>query len=233
MQSKAKTVDQYLAELPAERREAIAAVRQWLRDHLDPEYEENMSYGMIGYCVPHRLYPAGYHCDPKQALPFAALAAQKNYNSIYLMGLYMEPSGGDVRWFEQAWAKAGKKLDMGKACIRWKQPEDLAFDVLAEALRRLPLARYVAIYEGNLAKGARSAKDKSAPAGSGKSTAAENSGAKSVAKSGKPPAAKVRAVGTGRKSAGQATAKTVTAKPTARKTQPTASARRATKRAGR
>lgn len=225
MQSKAKTVDQYLAELPAERRAAIAAVRQWFRDHLDPDYEENISYGMIGYCVPHRLYPAGYHCDPKQPLPFAAIAAQKNYNSIYLMGLYVDPSGDAVRAFEQAWAKAGKKLDMGKVCIRWKQPTDLAFDVLAEALRQLPAARYVAIYEGSLAKGARGAKGSSAAAKSGKSAKA--------AKSKESTPAKARAVGTGRKHAAPAKPKAAAAKPAARKANATAPVRRAKQRAAR
>lgn len=173
MQSKAKTVDQYLAELPAERRAAIAAVREWFRDHLDPDYEENISYGMIGYCVPHRLYPAGYHCDPKQPLPFAAIAAQKNYNSIYLMGLYMAPGGEEVRRFEQAWQKAGKKLDMGKSCIRWKKLDDLALDVLAEALRRMPAKRYLEIYETNLAKGSPSRSGSTRAAGRGSGTAAK------------------------------------------------------------
>ena len=88
MQSKATTVKQYLAALPADRRSTIEAVRKVIVDNLDGDYEEGMQYGMIGYYVPHRIYPAGYHCDPKQPLPFASLASQKNYMSLYLMFLY-------------------------------------------------------------------------------------------------------------------------------------------------
>src|SRR3989337_1277487 len=119
MQSKAKTVAEYLAELPADRRAAIKAVRAVILKNLDKNYEEGMQYGMIGYCVPHRVYPAGYHCDPKQPLPFAGLASQKNYMSLYLMCNYGETD--QLAWFEQAWANAGKKLNMGKCCVRFKK----------------------------------------------------------------------------------------------------------------
>ncbi|HEV7488121.1 MAG TPA: DUF1801 domain-containing protein [Thermoanaerobaculia bacterium] len=88
MQSKATTVSDYLASLPPDRRTAIEAVREVILANLDHDYEEGMQYGMIGYYVPHRVYPAGYHADPKQGLPFAGLASQKNYMSVYLMGLY-------------------------------------------------------------------------------------------------------------------------------------------------
>src|SRR5882672_4093276 len=119
MQSKATTVEQYLAELPEDRRRAIAAVREVILENLDEDYEEGMQYGMIGYYVPHSVYPAGYHCDPGQPLPFAALASQKNYMSLYLMSLY--GAGDHLKWFQQAWKKAGKKLDMGKCCVRFKK----------------------------------------------------------------------------------------------------------------
>lgn len=118
MQSKAATVAEYLAELPEDHRRAIEAVRKVILDNLDSGYEEGMQYGMIGYYVPHRIYPAGYHCDPKQPLPFAALASQKNYMSLYLMCIYGETPL--AAWFREAWAKTGKKLDAGKACIRFK-----------------------------------------------------------------------------------------------------------------
>ena len=145
MQSKATTVRQYLDELPADRRTAIEAVRAVVRKNLDAEYEEGMQYGMISFHVPHRVYPPGYHCDPKQPLPFAALASQKNYLSVYLACV-----SGDSereRWFRAAWAKTGKKLDMGKCCIRFKKAEDLALDVIGEAIRRLPARKYIAYYE--------------------------------------------------------------------------------------
>src|SRR3972149_1444808 len=127
MQSKAVTVQQYLAELPEDRRAALQAVREVMLKNLDRDYEEGMQYGMIGYYVPHRVFPAGYHCDPKQPLPFAGLASQKNHLSLYLMFIF--DGGGGEREFRAAWAKTGKKLDMGKCCIRFKKVDDLALDV--------------------------------------------------------------------------------------------------------
>jgi hypothetical protein len=145
MQSKATTVRQYLAELSADRRAAIEAVRAVVRQNLDADYEEGMQYGMIGYYLPHRVYPPGYHCDPKQPLPFAALASQKNYLSVYLACVYGDSE--HERWFRAAWARSGKKLDMGKCCIRFKKIEDLALDVIGEAIRRLPARKYITYYE--------------------------------------------------------------------------------------
>ena len=89
MQSSATTVDAYLAELPEERRATVEAVRKVILDNLDDHYVETMAYGMIGYSIPHSVYPAGYHCNPKMPLPFAAIASQKNHVSVYLMGLYV------------------------------------------------------------------------------------------------------------------------------------------------
>jgi hypothetical protein len=159
MQSNAATVDEYLAELPADRRASIETVRKVIRKNLDKDYEEGMLYGMIGYYVPHRVYPAGYHCDPTQPLCFAALASQKNYMSLYLMSTYGEPTNRE--WFEREWAKAGKKLDAGKACIRFKRPEDLALDVVAEAVRRMPAKKYIQYYEAALAKNKVASKQRS------------------------------------------------------------------------
>lgn len=148
MQSKATTVKQYLAELPAERRTAIEAVRKVVLKNLDSDYEEGMQYGMIGFYIPHRIYPPGYHCDPRQPLPFACLASRKNYMSLYLGCVY-----GDhdlARWFRDAWAKTGKKLDMGKSCVRFRKVEDLALDVIGEAIRRMPAKLFVSYYESVL-----------------------------------------------------------------------------------
>ena len=144
MQSKATSVEQYLSGLPAERRAALEAVRRVLLDNLDKDYEEGMQYGMIGYYVPHRVFPAGYHCDPKQPLPFAGLAAQKNHMALYLMCVYGH--GPLAEWFREAWEKTGKKLDMGKACIRFKKVEDLALDVIGAAVQRVPVKKYVDSY---------------------------------------------------------------------------------------
>jgi hypothetical protein len=145
MQSKAKTVEQYLAELPEDRRKAIEAVRKVIRKNLDKQYEEGMQYGMIGYYVPHKVYPPGYHCDPKQPLPFAGLASQKNHMSLYLGCVYSDSA--EYQWFQKAWADAGKKLDMGKACIRFKKLEDVPLEVIGEAIRRHPAKAYIALYE--------------------------------------------------------------------------------------
>lgn len=141
MQSRATTVAAYLKSLPADRRKAIEAVRQVILENLDGEYEEGMQYGMIGYYVPHRVYPPGYHCDPKQPLPFAGLASQKNHMALYLMCLY---AGGEIRnRFEAAWVKSGRKLDMGKCCVRFRKLEEVALDVIGETIRRVPARSYV------------------------------------------------------------------------------------------
>ena len=140
MQSRATTVEQYLAELPEERREAIAAVRKVILANLDREYAEGMQYGMIGYCVPHKVFPPGYHCDPRQPLPFAALASQKNHMALYLMCACGEE--GSAR-FREEWAKTGKRLDMGKSCIRFRKIDDLALEVIAGTIRRMPARAWV------------------------------------------------------------------------------------------
>ncbi len=179
MQSKATTVAHYLAELPADRRTALEALRKVILKNLDTKggFAEGMQYGMIGYHVPHRVYPAGYHCDPKQPLPFAGLASQKNYMSLYL-ACYSSPE--EDKWFRTAWAKSGKKLDMGKCCIRFNSVNDIPLDVVGDAIRRWPVKRYIAHYESamltmNKAKAARVVKaknpsKKTPPSRSGKRT---------------------------------------------------------------
>jgi len=144
MQSKAATVEEYLRQLPPDRREAISAVRKVILRNLGKGYQECMQYGMIGYCVPHSIFPDGYHCDPRQPLPFAGLASQKQYMSIYLISGYAAPAVS--RKFQIAWAKTGKKLDMGKCCIRFKRAEDLALDVIAQTIREFPVKKYIELY---------------------------------------------------------------------------------------
>lgn len=155
MQSKAATVDEYVKSLPADRAAAIQILRDVFRKNLDPVFQEAMGYGMPGYVVPHSVYPAGYHCDPKQPLPYAGMASQKNHLSLYLMGVYC--GGGDrsetdyARWFRESWLITGKKLDMGKSCIRFKKIEDVPLELIAEALRRMPAKKYIEYYEASLA----------------------------------------------------------------------------------
>ncbi|MCH7871081.1 MAG: DUF1801 domain-containing protein [Planctomycetes bacterium] len=145
MQSKAKTVDEYLAELPADRRKAIKAVREVILKNLPKGYEEVMQSGAIGYVIPHSVYPPGYHCNPKQPLPFASIASQKNHMSIYLMGVYIDSD--HEAWFREAWLKTGKKLDMGKSCIRFKKLDDLPLKVIGQAIKKVPVKKFVAFYE--------------------------------------------------------------------------------------
>jgi hypothetical protein len=145
MPTKILTVDAYLASLPDDRRAAIEAVRKVIRKNLDAHYEEGIQYGMLGYYVSHAVYPAGYHTDPKQPLPFLHVASQKSHMAVYLMGVYSDP--GEEKWFHDAWARTGKRLDMGKSCVRFKKLEDLALDVLGEAVRRVPAKLYIARYE--------------------------------------------------------------------------------------
>ncbi len=150
MQSKAKTVAQYLAELPPDRREALNAVRKVILKNLPDGFEEIMQYGMIGYVVPHKLYPAGYHCDPSQPLCFAGLASQKNHMALYLMTVYGDKKTQE--WFTKAYKATGKKLDMGKSCVRFKKLEDLPLDVIGQAVARVPVDRYIKSYEAIRAK---------------------------------------------------------------------------------
>ena len=152
MKSKASTVQQYLAELPEDRREALQAVRLAILKNLPKGYEEGMQYGMIGYFVPHSLYPAGYHCDPKQPLPFAGLASQKNHMSIHLMGIYSDRE--HEAWFREAWAKTGKTLDMGKSCVRFKTIDDVPLRVIGQAIKRVPVKKFVKHYERRNTEGA-------------------------------------------------------------------------------
>lgn len=145
MQSKAKTVAEYLASLPADRKAAVGAVRDVILKNLGKGFKEGMSYGMIGYCVPHSIYPAGYHCDPSMPLPFAGLASQKQHISVYLMSVYADQA--EEKWLRDQWKKAGKKLDMGKCCIRFRKLEDVPLAALGEAVRRVSVERHIEYYE--------------------------------------------------------------------------------------
>jgi len=154
--SKASTVQDYLAGLPADRRAVLEAVRAVILKNKDEEIEEGMQYGMIGYYVPHRIYPPGYHVNPAQPLGYAGLAAQKNYYSLYLGGLYcgcgLDGKGKtpDTQWFQKEWAKTGKKLDMGKSCVRFKKLDDLPLDVIGKAIARISVKKYITQYEAAL-----------------------------------------------------------------------------------
>jgi hypothetical protein len=166
MQSRSMTVKEYLAELPADRRAAIQAVRSVILKNLDKGYAEGMLYSMIGYFVPHELFPQGYHCDPSKPLCFAGLASQKNYMSLYLMCVY--GSKEHESWFRAQWKSTGKKLDMGKACIRFKSADDLALDVIGQAIKRVPAKTYIELYLAGLPASARKSPAKRAVKGTAK-----------------------------------------------------------------
>jgi hypothetical protein len=142
------TVRDYLAALTPQERVIIDAVRKTILANLDKGFEEGIQYGMIGYYVPHSVYPAGYHCDPRQPLPFTCLAARKGSTSIYMHCVYGIDEERE-RLIEE-WKQTGKKLDMGKACIRVKKLEDIPLEVLGRAVKRLPLKKYIAAYEALL-----------------------------------------------------------------------------------
>lgn len=144
MKSNAKTVKEYLASLPADRRAGIEAVRKVILKNLDKDYEEGMMWGMIGYAVPHRVWPLGYHCDPKKPLMMCSLASQKNNMTVYLMSVYGQKT--EREWFQKAWAATGRKLHMGGCCVHFKTLEDAALDVIGEAVRRTPAKAYVENY---------------------------------------------------------------------------------------
>ncbi len=148
MQSKAKTVNAYIKSLPPPRAEAISAIRKAILSNLPKGFEEIMQYGMIGYVVPHKLYPKGYHANPKEPLPFMCLASQKNYFALYHMMMYQ---GVLHDWFVEEWKKlSDKKLDMGKSCIRFKNPNDIPLDLIGKLASKVKPMQWVAVYEKSL-----------------------------------------------------------------------------------
>jgi Domain of unknown function (DU1801) len=142
VQSDATTVDQYLNELPADRRPAIEAVRHTILTNLPTGFVEGMQFGMIGYYLPLEVYPDTYNGQP---LGIASLASQKRHMSLYLMGIYSNDY--DVRWFKERWASTGKRLDMGKSCVRFRKLDDVALDVVGEAVARISVDEFIAAYE--------------------------------------------------------------------------------------
>ena len=140
--SAATTVEEYLADLPDDRRETVEAVRAVVRANLPDGYEETVQFGMIAYVVPLERYPKTYN---RQALQYAALASQKNYVSLYLMNVYGDRE--TERWFMDGYRASGKRLDMGKSCVRFRTIDDLPLDLVGEAVARTPVDEYIALYE--------------------------------------------------------------------------------------
>ena len=151
MQYQATSMQDYIAQLPEERREPVSKIIKILLDKLPEGFEEGMLYKMPAFYVPHAVYPDGYHCNPKSPLPFINVASQKNFVALYHMGLYAKKELYD--WFVAEYPKHCKyKLDMGKSCIRFKKMEDIPYDLIAELAGKMTKEEWIEIYEAALKK---------------------------------------------------------------------------------
>jgi hypothetical protein len=149
MRSKAKTPNEYFDDLPEDRRPVMVALRKVIAKNLPKGFAEVMQYGMPGWVVPHSIYPAGYHCDPKQPLPFLGIAAQKQYIAVYHMGIYADPAL--LEWFQTEYAKQSNgKLDMGKSCIRFKKPDQIPLSIIGELASKVTPKKWIEVYERNM-----------------------------------------------------------------------------------
>ena len=149
MQYKADSPKDYIAQLPEVRQQVVSKIRQTVLKNLPKGFEEQMSYGMLGYVVPHSKYPDGYHCDPKLPLPFINLASQKNYVALYHSGIYANAELYD--WFVAEYPKHCKrKLDMGKSCIRFKAMDDIPYQLIGELCTKMTVDEWIALYEKNV-----------------------------------------------------------------------------------
>ncbi|MDC7995753.1 DUF1801 domain-containing protein [Altibacter sp. HG106] len=146
MTSNATTPEAYIATLPEDRKAPIKKLRATILENLPEGFEEQMNYGMLGYVVPHERYPDGYHCDPKQPLPFMNVASQKNHIALYHMGLYSDPEL--LAWFKNAYAEqVTTKLDMGKSCIRFKNPKHIPYELIGELTTKMTANDWIERYE--------------------------------------------------------------------------------------
>lgn len=151
MQSKTTSPEAYIAEMPEERQQAFQKLREAIKNNLPKGFKEEMSYGMIGYVVPHTLYPNGYHCNPKLPLPFLNIASQKNFIAVYHMGIYANPKL--LEWFTHEYPKYSKaKLDMGKSCMRFKKPELIPIDFIGELATKMTPQEWINLYESKFLK---------------------------------------------------------------------------------
>jgi len=151
MQSKAATVEQYIAELPEDRKKVVSELRKAIKKNLPKGFKECMGYGMIGYVVPQSMYPDGYHCNPKDPLPFMNIASQKNFVAVYSMGIYSNPKL--LKWFTDEYAKAGVgKLDMGKSCIRLKKMDKIPYELFGQLASKITPEEWIVYYEKTIKK---------------------------------------------------------------------------------
>ncbi|MDI6034761.1 DUF1801 domain-containing protein [Flavobacterium sp. LB2P84] len=146
MQSTATSIKAYLEEIPEERKIAFTKLRETILKNIPKGFVEQMSYGMIGYVVPHSIYPDGYHCEPKLPLPFMGIASQKNFIALYHMGIYANPEL--LNWFVTEYPKhSTQKLDMGKSCIRFKKADQIPFELIAALVQKMSVQEWITCYE--------------------------------------------------------------------------------------
>ncbi|WP_424492627.1 DUF1801 domain-containing protein [Salinimicrobium sp. GXAS 041] len=151
MQSNASTTREYLRSLPEDRKEPVEKLRNVIIENLPEGFQEEMAYGMLAYVVPHKSYPAGYHCNPKQPLPFMNLASQKKYIAVYHMGLYADKKLQD--WFTGAYRdRLDKKPDMGKSCIRFNNIKSIPYDLIGELASKMTPEDWISLYEKQVKK---------------------------------------------------------------------------------
>ena len=147
----ATSPEEYIDQVPQDRREALKTLRKVINDNLPKDFEEGIIYKMIGYYVPHSVYPDGYHCDPKTPLPFMSFASQKNSINLYHSGIYAKKELHD--WFVNEFPKySDRKLDMGKSCIRFKKIDDIPFELIGELTRKMTCEEWIEIYETAIKK---------------------------------------------------------------------------------
>ena len=148
MQYEVSSLEEYFESIPKERVESVKKLYVTIKDNLPKGFEERINYGHIGFVVPHSTYPKGYHCDPKSPLPFIGIASQKNFISLYHMGIYADQKLYD--WFIEEYPKHSKrKLDMGKSCIRLKKMDDIPYDLIKELVSKINPEQWIKLYESN------------------------------------------------------------------------------------
>ena len=149
MKYTASSPEEYLEQIPEDKKSAMNKLRDTINANLPKGFHEGMSYGMIGWVVPHEYYPAGYHCDPKLPLPFMSIASQKNFIGLYHMGIYANPDL--MTWFVSEFPNHSKrKLDMGKSCIRFKNTEHIPYELIGQLVSRMSMEDWIDIYESNV-----------------------------------------------------------------------------------
>ncbi|MEW7278257.1 DUF1801 domain-containing protein [Aquimarina sp. 2201CG1-2-11] len=151
MQYDVKTPDEYIDAIPEERKEVMSRLRKVIKDNLPKGFEEVISYKMIGYVVPHEIYPSGYHCDPTLPLPFMNIASQKKFIAVYHSGIYASETL--MQWFTAEYPKhVTTKLDMGKSCIRFKKPDQIPMQLIGELASKMTTEQWIELYETNVKK---------------------------------------------------------------------------------